>query len=91
MLDVNIKKILSEKYSSNFLVLCMGGLILTVIEIAKTIASIGNDKTSRAVYQTYSLTVLITKIISYTFRFLFHCVQYSFLFRYGNVSISSLK
>ncbi len=69
----------------------MGGLILTVIEIAKTITSIGDNKTSRAVYQTYSLTVLITKIISYTFRFLFHCVQYSFLFRYGNVSISLVK
>jgi hypothetical protein len=65
----------------------MGGLILTVIELGKTVAKIGSDETTRALpIDTYSSAVIITRIISYLFRFLFHCVQFTFLFRYGNVS-----
>jgi len=65
----------------------MGGLLLTVIELGKTIARIGSEETTRALpIDTYSSSVIITRIISYIFRFLFHCVQFTFLFRYGNVS-----
>jgi len=72
--------------------LCMGGLILTVIELGKTVVRIGSDEPTRAVMaSTYSLSVIITRIISYIFRFIFHCVQFTFLFRYGNVSFSCRK
>ena len=68
----------------------MGGLVLTVIEIAKTIARIESEEvTTRASLPsagTYTSAVTITKLITYMLRFLFHCVQFSFLFRYSNVS-----
>jgi hypothetical protein len=64
----------------------MGGLLLTVIELGKTIARIGSEQTTRALpIDTYSTSVIITRIISYIFRFVFHCVQFTFIFRYGNV------
>lgn len=68
----------------------MGGLLLTVIELARTIVRIGTEETTvraASTTTTYSSSVTITRIISYIFRFLFHCVQFTFLFRYGNVSI----
>lgn len=66
----------------------MGGLLLTVIELGRTIIRIGNEEANRDTSATiYSSSVIVTRIISYTFRFLFHCVQFSFLFRYGNVRI----
>jgi hypothetical protein len=65
----------------------MGSLILTLIELARTIVTIGTDGLTRdSLSINYSSTVTITKAISYVFRFLFHCVQFTFLFRYGNVS-----
>lgn len=68
----------------------MGGLVLTVIEIAKTIARIESEevttRTSLPSADTYTSAVTITKLITYMLRFLFHCVQFSFLFRYSNVS-----
>jgi hypothetical protein len=69
----------------------MGGLILTVIELAKTIATINNDWYTRAAGQsTYPSSVAITKVIFFILRFLFHCVQFSFLFRYGNVRVTAI-
>lgn len=68
----------------------MGGLILTVLEIAKTIVKINTDEvqtragSSSTTYDTPAITT--TKLITYVLRFIFHCVQYSFLFRYSNVS-----
>ena len=65
----------------------MGGLILTLIELAITVVTIGSDPITRDSFSiSYSSTVTVTKAISYIFRFLFHCVQFTFLFRYGNVS-----
>jgi hypothetical protein len=65
----------------------MGGLILTVVELAKTIAEMGNSVETRVAHDIhYSPTVTVTKSMTYIFRFIFHCVQFTFLFRYGNVS-----
>jgi hypothetical protein len=70
----------------------MGGLTLTVIELARTIARIGEDRSTRGLLPTnYSSPVAIARSITYILRFLFHCVQFTFLFRYGNVSILSLE
>ncbi len=70
----------------------MGGLILTLIEVAKTIVRIGTEESTRVVSTgPYTLSVMTTRLISFVFRFLFHCVQFTFLFRYGNVSILVLK
>ena len=71
------------------LVLCMGSLILTIIEAAKSIAMIGHEPTSRdAMAVNHSTMVLVSKAILYILRFFFHSVQFLFLFRYGNVSHS---
>jgi len=74
------------------LVLCMGSLLLTVIELARTgeilrldfIENISNE-------YHYSRTVYITKMITFIYRFLFHCIQFTFLFRYGNVCYKQRK
>lgn len=71
----------------------MGGLVLTVIEIAKTVARMESEEiTMRASLPSsgdYNSAVTITKLITYALRFLFHCVQFSFLFRYSNVSTNT--
>ena len=83
---------LTDRSSLFYLVLCMGGLILTVLEIGKTIARIDEDEvkiragSSSASYDTPAVTT--TKLITYILRFIFHCVQFSFLFRYSNVSVA---
>jgi hypothetical protein len=65
----------------------MGSLVLTIIELAKTIEIMRTDSNERGVYLiNYSQSVFVTKSITFIFRFLFHCVQFIFLFRYGNVS-----
>jgi uncharacterized membrane protein len=68
----------------------MGGLILTVIGIAITIVKLGSEvPSSRAASAIIGLSTpltLISQLITYLLRFLFHCIQYSFIFRYGNVS-----
>ena len=65
----------------------MGSLILTIIEAAKTIAMIGNGpKTRDEMAVSYGTVVLVSKAVLYILRFLFHSVQFLFLFRYGNVS-----
>jgi hypothetical protein len=72
---------------SYVLVLCMGSLLLTIIELAKTIEMIRTaSENHRAYVPTYSKSVFVTKSITFLFRFLFHCVQFTFLFQYGNVS-----
>ena len=65
----------------------MGGLLLTVIELAKTIETIrvGNANLKESL-NAYSRSPFIAKAITFIFRFLFHSVQFTFLFRYGNVS-----
>jgi len=65
----------------------MGSLFLTVIELAKTIEIIrtGSNKHERNLINNPQ-SVLVTQSITFIFRFLFHCVQFIFLFRYGNVS-----
>jgi hypothetical protein len=63
----------------------MGGLVLTVTGIAITSAKLGKEEpTSPSGVSTPS--TLITQLITYILRIIFHCVQYSFIFRYGNVS-----
>jgi hypothetical protein len=68
----------------------MGGLVLTVTGIAITSAKLGKEEpTSRAASSTSGASTpstLITQLITYILRIIFHCVQYSFIFRYGNVS-----
>jgi hypothetical protein len=65
----------------------MGSLILTVIELARTVAAMGSNELTRdSNLMKNTSAVTITRSISYIFRFLFHCVQFTFLFRYGNVS-----
>lgn len=66
-----------------FLVLCMGSIILTVIELAKTIEIL---RTNGLHIPHYPQIVFIAKTMTFILRFLFHCVQFIFLFRYGNVS-----
>jgi len=61
----------------------MGSLVLTIIELARIIEIIRTDSKERALN---SKSVFVTKSITFIFRFLFHCVQFTFLFRYGNVS-----
>ncbi|CAF1285260.1 unnamed protein product [Adineta ricciae] len=69
--------------------LCMGSLILTLIELAKTIATVDvHGVTRTALEPKYYSSVSIARSIAYVFRFLFHCVQFSFLFRYGNLIIN---
>ena len=68
----------------------MGSLILTIIELAKTIIiSTNHEAAANRSYPHCFLSITVTTSMSYILRFLFHCVQYTFLFRYGNVSISS--
>ncbi|CAF3087599.1 unnamed protein product [Rotaria sp. Silwood2] len=70
---------------------CMGSLIVTVIELAKTIAT-GTDIITRASPTvTYPMSVVVTKSMTYILRFLFHCVQFTFLFRYGNIVINRYR
>ncbi|CAM4890103.1 unnamed protein product [Rotaria socialis] len=69
--------------------LCMGGLILTIIELAKTITTPRPNIIHRASpVHSYSLSVVATKSITYVLRFIFHCVQFTFIFRYGNIVIN---
>jgi hypothetical protein len=70
------------------LVLCMGSLLLTVIELAKTIETMrtSSSKHRQESSTNYSQSVSITESITFIFRFLFHCMQFTYLFRYGNVS-----
>ncbi|CAF0800823.1 unnamed protein product [Adineta steineri] len=68
--------------------LCMGGLILTIIELAKTIETVRIDQAHhRASVANYSKSVSIARSIMFIFRFIFHCIQFTFLFRYGNLII----
>jgi len=70
----------------------MGGLALTGIELSRTIAGLAEDLSPRALLPTnYTPPVAIARSITYILRFLFHCAQFTFLFRYGNVSILSLE
>jgi hypothetical protein len=65
----------------------MGSLLLTVIELAKTVETIRTDPIhQKALLTNYSKPAFLSRSITYIFRFLFHCVQFTFLFRYGNVS-----
>ena len=65
----------------------MGSLLLTIIELAKTIEMIRIGPKYRDVHSmSYSQPVFVTKSIMFIFRLLFHCIQFIFLFRYGNVS-----
>ncbi|CAF1217203.1 unnamed protein product [Rotaria sordida] len=67
---------------------CMGSLIVTVIELAKTIV-IGSGNTTRvSSIIVPPLLITVTKSMTYILRFLFHCVQFTFLFRYGNIVIN---
>lgn len=79
------RKIILMKCFFLYLVLCMGSLALTVIELAKIVEIMGLDDKSHI--SNYSSSVFVTKSISYILRFLFHCIQFMFLFRYGNVSM----
>lgn len=64
----------------------MGSLILTIIEAARTIAEMQYDPVIREVMSNYGISVVnVTKAISLILRFCFHAVQFTFLFRYGNV------
>ncbi|UJR37193.1 hypothetical protein I4U23_029901 [Adineta vaga] len=68
--------------------LCMGSLLLTVIELAKTMETLRTEPIHhRDSLNTYSKSSFIAKTITYIFRFFFHCVQFTFLFRYGNIII----
>jgi len=74
-------------FFTSCLVLCMGSLLLTVIELAKTVETIRTDPIHhKALLTNYSKSAFLSKSITYIFRFVFHCVQFTFLFRYGNVS-----
>ncbi|CAF2052512.1 unnamed protein product [Rotaria magnacalcarata] len=69
--------------------LCMGGLILTIIELAKAITTpVRNTPHRVSPADSYPLSVVVTKSITYILRFLFHCVQFTFIFRYGNIVIN---
>ena len=61
----------------------MGSVLLTVIELAKTVEIL---RSNAAHTLHYPQIVFIAKSITFIFRFLFHCVQFTFIFRYGNVS-----
>ena len=64
----------------------MGSLILTIIEAARTIAEMQYNPVIRESMSNYGISVVnVTKVISRILRFCFHCVQFTFLFRYGNV------
>jgi hypothetical protein len=66
----------------------MGSLLLTVIELAKTIETMRVDPKIRDEFvSNYSQAVFVSKSITFIFRFIFHSIQFTFLFRYGNVSI----
>ncbi|CAF0917390.1 unnamed protein product [Rotaria sordida] len=68
--------------------LCMCSLILNVIQLVKTIEIIRTSSKQNELFLiNYSQSVFITKLITFIFRFLFHCVQFIFLFRYGNIVI----
>jgi hypothetical protein len=72
----------------------MGSLILTVIGIVITVIKLRNYEppSARASFAGVSTqSTLITQLITYLLRFIFHCLQYSFIFRYGNVSKSKKK
>ena len=69
----------------------MGSLILTVIELAKAILTSRSSATHRAAaLDDDPQSVAIARSVTYAFRLLFHCVQFTFLFRYGNVSESGM-
>ncbi|CAF2483887.1 unnamed protein product [Rotaria sp. Silwood2] len=68
--------------------LCMGSLILNIIQLAKTIEVIRTgSRQNELLLINYSKSVFLIKLITVIFRFLFHCVQFMFLFRYGNIVI----
>ena len=68
----------------------MGSLVLTIIEVAKSITMVGHEPVTRdAVAVRHATIVLVSKAILYILRFFFHCIQFLFLFRYGNVSRSN--
>ena len=71
----------------------MGSLILTVIGIVIAIIKLINYEppTRASSVGVSTKSTLITQIITYILRFIFHCVQYSFIFRYGNVSNDYLR
>jgi hypothetical protein len=67
----------------------MGSLLLTVIELAKTIEIMRSDSEDHGEHSpNYPRAVFVAKAIKLIFRFLFHSVQFTFLFQYGNVSYS---
>ncbi|CAF1258902.1 unnamed protein product [Rotaria sp. Silwood1] len=70
---------------------CMGTLILTVIELAKTIATGSSPNTRSSPVVSYPSSVVVTKSMTYVLRFFFHCVQFTFLFRYGNIVINRYR
>ena len=66
----------------------MGTLILTAIELAKTAEAIRTSSSQHEpIPMSYSQAVFIFQLLSLILRFLFHCVQYTFLFRYSNVNL----
>jgi hypothetical protein len=67
----------------------MGSLLLTVIELLKTIEIIRTGSEDHSGHSpNYPRVIFVARAITYISRFLFHCVQFTFVFRYGNVSYS---
>lgn len=65
----------------------MGSLLLNLIQLAKTIEILRTgSQHNESILINHSQSVFVITLISFMFRFVFHCVQYIFLFRYGNVS-----
>jgi hypothetical protein len=70
----------------------MGSLLLTAIELAKIIEIMRAGSEHRDGHSSnYPKAIFVARSITFIFRFLFHCVQFTFLFRYGNVSYSLYK
>lgn len=68
-------------------VLCMGSLLLSIVELAETVEMLhSHPPTYEILFVSYSRPVFITKAMTFMCRFVFHAVQFLFLFRYGNVS-----
>ena len=69
------------------LVLCMGSLLLSIVELAETVEMLrSHPYTYEILFVSYSRPLFIAKAITFICRFIFHSVQFLFLFRYGNVS-----
>jgi hypothetical protein len=70
-----------------WIVLCLGSLLLTVIESAQTLERVRVHSQGNVIDpRSDSSAISISKAITFICRFVFHCVQFFFLFRYGNVS-----